>query len=108
MNDYPKQIKKELRELSGLAYQRELDEELEKIAKQFDDWRQKKISCFELNAKIHEFHNGVSKELWIQYESRHEDFRVAVAIVKNIIKREEISPKAFECIKGLIESYNKI
>ena len=108
MRDYPKQIKKELKKLSDLAYRRELDKELEKMAKQFDDWRQRRMNCFELNEKIHEFHNGVSRELWSKYESRHEDFMVTVAIVKNIIKKEEISLKAFEHIKDLIESYNKL
>ena len=104
MNDYPKPIRKQLGELAGLAHQRELNRELGKLASDFDKWRDEKIDCFELNELIHKFHNGISRDLWNKYDLRHAGLSVAMAIVKNIIKKEEVPIKTFEHIKELVES----
>ena len=107
MREYPKRIKRQIKELAALAYQRELDKEMEKLAKHFDNWRAGKINCFELNELIHKFHNGISQELWKKYDIRHADVMVAMAIVKNIIKKQEVSEETLSHIKDLIDNYSK-
>lgn len=41
-----KRLKKRMRELMGIAYERELRQELEKLATQFQLWQQDKIDTF--------------------------------------------------------------
>jgi hypothetical protein len=56
-----------------VAYQRDLDKELTKLKARFDNWQTKKIDCFELSDLIHEFHDGVSRELWKFYNRADPD-----------------------------------
>ncbi len=58
------QIRKKLKELATLVWKRELDQYIKELAKRFDEWREQKMNCFEINEYIHKFHDGPSRELW--------------------------------------------
>ena len=49
-----KKMRRRLRELSGLAYARELHQELSQLAKKFDIWRNNEMSSGELSNALHE------------------------------------------------------
>ena len=53
MQDYPKAIKKKLRNLMGEAYENELAEELAKLEAKFAEWRAGKIYAGDLSYLIH-------------------------------------------------------
>ena len=67
MNEYPKRIKRELKELAGQAYENELGRELGDLARHFDDWREGKIGASDLTELVHQYHNGPARELWKKY-----------------------------------------
>ena len=90
MRRYTKAQKKKLRELAGIANERELDQEMEMLYRHFDSWRNEKISCFELNDLIHKFHQGPSREIWKMYAYSDPDTVVPRAVALGILKREEI------------------
>ena len=46
---YAKSIRKKLRELAGLAHERELSSALKTLDSHFTQWRRQEIDCFELN-----------------------------------------------------------
>lgn len=48
MKKYSKKIRRQLQQLSDIAYQRELDKELAVLDQKFQDWKDKKINGFEL------------------------------------------------------------
>jgi hypothetical protein len=58
--EYPKRIKRELRELAGQAHENELERELEKLARHFDEWREGKINAASLTELIHRYHSAAS------------------------------------------------
>ncbi len=60
--NYSKLIRKKLRELAGLAHERELSMAMETLDKHFAQWRRQEIDCFELNDRIHRFHQNTSSE----------------------------------------------
>ncbi|MEK6564079.1 MAG: hypothetical protein AABZ65_03505 [Candidatus Omnitrophota bacterium] len=91
-NRFTKSERKELRELVGLAYERELGKALEALEESFRQWRKKKISAFELSDRIHKFHNGVARDLWGFYEIGHTELLVRHAIAEEIILKSEVSP----------------
>jgi hypothetical protein len=90
MYKYTKSQKKKLRELAGIANERELDQELEKLYRHFESWRKKEISCFELSDLIHTFHQGASREIWKIYTSSDPDTAVSRAVALGLLKKEEI------------------
>ena len=101
-----KKIRKELRKLSEKVYQIQLDEELSKLANNFNDWQNKRIDGFELSDRIHEFHDGSARELWKRYNYSRNDFHsVAIAIVGGQLPESEISEDAMSELKSTIEFY---
>lgn len=102
---YTKAQRKKLCELAGIAYERELDQELEKLYKQFNNWRDKKINGFELNELIHGFHQGISRYLWKFYNYIDADSAVAGAVAKGLLKDEEVPEELIIIIRHQIDSY---
>ena len=100
-----KRVGKELREISAKAYQIQLDEELAKLAQDFDDWRNHKIDGFELKDKIHKFHQGPARDLWKFYNYSKPDMLVAYAIVAGHIPESEVSDGAMQALENAIEFY---
>ena len=95
---YAKTIRKKLRELAGLAHERELSSALETLDRHFAQWRRQKIDCFELNDRIHSFHQKTSRELWKTYSSMEDDFLVGRAVKLGFLSREDIPEKVAEAI----------
>lgn len=81
--------RRRLRELSALAYERDLSSELAKLEEGFKSWRAGTIDAFELSGSIHRFHQGPSRELFSKYESRNLELVVAHAIHRGLLSAEE-------------------
>jgi hypothetical protein len=90
MQRYTKSQKRKFRELAGIANERELDQELEKLYRHFETWKKKEISCFELSDLIHTFHQGPSREIWKMYTYSDPDTAVSRAVALGLLKKEEI------------------
>jgi hypothetical protein len=80
MPDYPKVVKQSLRELAGVAYEEEMRRALGQLAQSFDAWRDDQIDVWELDQRIHTYHNGPARELYKQYNESRVDMLLAYAI----------------------------
>lgn len=98
-NRFTKNERKELRKLAGLAYERELAKALELLEGNFRQWKENKITAFELSDLIHQFHNGISRDLWSFYTSGYNEMIVSQAITNGIISKAEPSPGILEKLK---------
>jgi hypothetical protein len=98
-NRFTKLERKELRRLAGLAYERELARALESLEGRFRQWRESKITAFELNDCIHQFHNGTSRDLWRIYTGAHSEIVVTRAMTNGVIQEAEISLAILEKLK---------
>ena len=99
---YAKTIRKKLRELAGLAHKRELNMALETLDSHFTQWRRQGIDCFELNDRIHSFHQKTSRELWKTYSSMEDDFLVCRAVKLGFLSKEDVPEKVAEAINLLL------
>ncbi|MEW6358638.1 MAG: hypothetical protein AB1696_20050 [Planctomycetota bacterium] len=106
--NYRKAVKRKLRELAVIAYERELGAELEKLARKFDEWREKKIDAFELTDIIHKFHNGPAREMWKSYTANCQDLIVAGAVNRGVLKREEIPEDVLQEIGQLLDTFSML
>lgn len=97
-HQYEKLIRKKLRELAGLAYERELSSALETLDCHFTRWRRQEIDCFELNDRIHSFHQKTSREIWKTYSSMEDDFLVCRAVNLGFLSKEDVPEKVTEAI----------
>ena len=104
MNGYSKKTKKEIRRLSELAHERELEKALSELQLKFKQWEKNELDPFELNHEIHQFHNKTSRELFKRYnDGTMTDYVVAIAITRGIIDKEEVDPEAYQELEFLIE-----
>jgi hypothetical protein len=92
MDRVPTRIKREIRQLAGLAQERELTRELQGLREQFERWQRGELTPFELSDAIHRFHDGPARDLYVQYMRSHPEPLVAGAIAAGVIDRGETSP----------------
>jgi hypothetical protein len=108
MNDYPKSIKRLLREFAAEAYEKELSRELARLDESFAEWRDGKINSGELSDRIHQFETGASRELFNKYNEGKNDFNVAYAIVTGILNREEVPEELIDAIEKHLRFYQSL
>ncbi len=92
-----------LRELSGKAYDRELERELSALEADFASWRRGEIDVHELSDRIHRFHNGSARRLFGIYTGTDWDLAVGGAIGRGVLREEEATPEILEVLKGIIQ-----
>ena len=101
--DFSKMEMKELRLLSGAAYDRELANALSDLETQFRRWRAGETSPFELSEEIHRFHDGVSRDLWNMYGNLKPHLAVARAIATGLVKETDVSAKVRSKLEPTID-----
>ena len=109
MINYPKAIKRQLRELAGQAYQREMERELGKLAASFDAWRAGEIDCWELHKRVHGYHNGAARELYKSYATTNRpDLNVAYAVVTGILDRATVPTEVLDALRNALMFYESL
>ena len=105
MREVPKRIKRQVREWAGIAHDRDLRKALGELRTQFDRWQRGEIDSFELNERVHRFHQDTSREIWKRYATTHLEQAVASAVVAGVLRKEELPSELLQHIDGLIEFY---
>jgi hypothetical protein len=108
MNDYPKRVKRQLRDLAGIAHEREVRRHLEELYEQFAGWKAGAVDTFDLTAKIHEFHNGPHRKLFAQYCASYVDLIVAAALVDGVLIESEVPAEAMDAIARIVEGIRSV
>ena len=108
MQEYPKKIKKLIREFAEEAHERELHRELAKLELRFAEWRNGKLGSGALSDELHQYENGPSRELFKRYNGGLPDMMVAYAITAGILKREEIPAALLEALTGPLEYFDRL
>lgn len=90
-----------MKELCSRAYERELRQEMGKLAQQFVQWQENKIDVWDLETAIHRFHNGTAKKLYQSYNTLTPDMLLPYALFNKIIAYEELPEAAADDIKAI-------
>lgn len=97
-----------LREWAGEAWESELHEALEGLFEEFCRWADDGYSSREIAERIHEFHDGISRELYKRYTGFSPFVAVARAIALGIIDEAELTPTLLEKLADEIEAQRRI
>ena len=103
-----RKLEKTLRQFAGVAYERELSIATRALQEQFMRWENKEIDIFELNEKIHEFHNGISRKLHSRYVGMDAAFGVASGLHHGILSREKVGEDVFLSVEGIVLSLSSL
>ncbi len=91
MNELTKKQRKHIREMAGVAYEREMTAALDKVLEAFQKWKRGEIMVFDLDEEIHQYHNGKARDLYKQYATGDPDMAVVLALLKGVLTIEEIN-----------------
>jgi hypothetical protein len=108
MLDYPKRIKRAIRELAAVAYEEEMKRELGQLAQGFDAWRAGTIDLWELHRRIHKYHDGPARQLYNTYNESHQDMLVAYAIVRGVISEERVPAELWQYLERPLAFYRSM
>ena len=101
-------MRKLLRELAAIANERELTAALKELHAYFTEWQAKKIDSFELNDRIHKYHQETAREIWKMYNmTKPGGMMVARALALGFLSKEEIGPDLVEKLGPLINFWNE-
>jgi hypothetical protein len=90
MSEFSKSELKQLRELAGRAHAAELSTHLRELHAEFAKWERGELDPFDLNRKIHEFHQGANHDVYGCYRSLSPKLLVARAIAQDVLPESEV------------------
>jgi hypothetical protein len=102
---FTKQERARLRQLAEEAWEAELEIELKTLFEDFGRWVRKGMTAFDLSEKIHEFHNGISRELYGRYTTLNPIITVSRAVALNILGEEKLGAALHEKLSEEIETF---
>lgn len=106
MTPTSKHLRRLLREWAAQSYEAELGAELNKLANHFDAWKNGKLTSFDLNDKIHEFHDGPHHKLYFRYAMQQQpEVNIAFAIVEGFIQKESVPAELLQYLENEIHFY---
>jgi len=103
-----KATKRRLRELAGIAYERELRKALQPVEQALADMHAGKRNAFEVSEVIHQFHQKPARELWIRYARSSLEMAIHSALFENVITPEEIPEEARQWFVERVEYYRAL
>lgn len=97
-----------LRGLAEEAWNTELRDALTKLFEHFGKWADDGMSAFDLSDKIHEFHNGISRELYGRYTTLDPQITVSRAVALGVVDGEALGKTLLEKLARTIESFREM
>ena len=106
MADLTKSQKKHLRQLANMCYEKEMSHALEGLHSEFKKWSQSEMSVWDLNDKVHEYHNRTARNLWKIYEQMNDpSLAVSTGLANGVIELEDIREDCREMVVRKVEVF---
>ena len=101
--DFTKSERKRIRQLASLAWERELRGALGDIAAAIAEMENGTMPPFEVDNRIHKFHDGTSRDLYKQYSDSNPWIGVCRAYFEGILTNDDIADASDEIRHGIRE-----
>jgi hypothetical protein len=99
--EYSNADRKLIRKLADIAWERQLRAEIAKIGRVISEMASGDLSPFDANERVHDFHNGISRELYILYSGSDPWFAVCRAHFDGVLTDNDIAGASDKLRKGL-------
>ena len=101
--DFTKSERRRVRELAALAWDRQLRSELAKIGDAINAMTEQLSSPHDVNDLIHDFHNGISRELFDRFNGNKLWFPVCHAHQDGVLTDDDIACDSERIRNGINE-----
>ena len=102
MQKVPKQLGKLIREHADRAWETENRIALGALADKFDQWREDKLATDELDHAVHEYHDGIGRDIWKRYVLGDPALALVRAVLAGVIDRDSLAPEVLEHIEPML------
>jgi hypothetical protein len=99
-----KRTRKDIAELVDKACEKEFSKVLSGLESHFMEWRAGRISCFRLNELIHEYHDGVARDLWAKYRHRPSSL-LPVLVADGVVPETEVPSDVLAEIRESVDAF---
>ena len=97
-----------LRALTEEAWEAELGEELEELFEDCTKWLDHGMSALDLSDRIHEFHNGPSRDLYSLYTGAEPAMIAARAIAMGFIDEKSLNDELRSKLAEQIDTFRRL
>ncbi len=108
MSEPSKKLRKMLREQAERAWEAEMRAALGALHGKFEQWKSGEVSSGDLDRAIHEYHNGIARDIWKRYSNSRPHFQVAYAVAAGLIAKDSLPPEVQEYIASLLGFYEDL
>lgn len=105
--DFGRANRRALRQLANTAWDRELSNELRTLDASFDAWKMAQLTPHALSARIHEFHHGPARDLYVLYTRIHPSQLVARAVAHGLLAEDEVPDSLLSELAAAIDYYRR-
>jgi hypothetical protein len=102
MPETSKKLKAVLREHASRAWEAEMGAALGALAAKFDEWKAGSMSTADLDAAVHEYHNGSAREIWKRFSTNDPVIPLAHAVVAGVLPKDSLPPEVVERIASMV------
>ncbi len=99
-----KGMRKEIRRLLVVAYDREVKKNLEALALRFEAWKRGELDDGQFNQEIHEYHDGAARETWKAAHWSDDRLYIIRSVNDGYLSPDELSPRLLENIKPALSN----
>ncbi len=104
MKELTKRQKKHLRTLADRAYAIELGRSIDTLFQKYLKWKQQEMTVWDLHENIHEYHNGISRDLYKSYTMTNPIYAVAFGIMSGVIDMSEVDQCCVSAVERVLEA----
>ncbi len=105
---FSKSERAKLRHLAEEAHARELSAASTQLFERFQSWAGDQLNVFDLNQDIHEFHNGVSRELYVRYVMGDLTLAVIGAISTGVLSPEDVGEGLMSKLDDAVQAFSAV
>ncbi len=78
---------------------------LGKLAAKFGEWESGGLSSADLHAAIHEYHDGIGREIWKRFATNNPAVSLAHAVAAGFVTKESLPGDVQDPIAGMVEFF---
>jgi hypothetical protein len=102
-----RRVAKRMKELARLAYERDLSRCIDVLHAQMNVWKDGKMTVWDVEQSIHEFHNKIARSLYRSYAMTDDFLAVAFGVAQGVLSLDDIPESEKAKIQDVAAGINR-
>src|SRR5512146_2682255 len=98
---------KRMKELARLAYERDLSRGIDVLHAHMNEWKDGKLTVWDIEQSIHEYHDKISRSLYRSYAMTDPFWAVAFGVAQGVLSLNDIPESEKAQVQEVAESIHR-